>query len=308
MSLAKQLDSRARDSRYCCPDRLEAARNAGGLFVGEEMSLTVTQNNEEITFRLSGSERDKGFVRLEQLAECIEYIQECLHETERCVSGKRGSLTYVIKSLTVGSPAIGVIEAQKPRRRPDNRREVASVTRRTIASLAQGERKLDPRLDHDAFKSFRKFASLVLKSDDRAKCELIFDGTVITPQFFAAVDRALEIEEVARGSVSGLLEKIDVHGKNQFAIFPPIGTHQVTCAFADELLPKVQSALKKTVTVYGQLHYVADRFLPTRVDVDDLEAHPPADDLPRLSDMAGKLIGVEGDSVQIVRDVRNDWD
>lgn len=271
------------------------------------MPVTVVQNEEEITFSLIGAARDNGLVRLNELAECISYIQDCLRETERCITGRKATLTYVVKSLTVGSPAVGVIEAKKPRRRADYRKEVATVTRQTVVSLSRGERKFDPRLDHEAIKPFRKFAALVLKGDDRAKCGLIYDGTVITPQFFVTVDRALQVEEYSLGSVSGRLEKIDVHGRNRFAIFPPIGKHQVTCSFAEALLPKVKAALTKTVTVYGRLHYVADRFAPTEVEVDDIEEHRSADDLPQFSAMLGRLAG-RGDSVEIMREIRDEWD
>ena len=271
------------------------------------MPITVNQDGEIITFSLIGADRDDGFVRLSELAECFGRIQECLRETERCITGKNPHLTYLMKSLTVGSPAVGVIEAKKPRRSPDIRRQVATEFRKTISGLQRGVQLRKPMLDHDAYFSYRKLGEIINQSDHRARPGLILDGTVVTRQYLIAADRALEFQETASGSISGLLEKIDVHGRNQFAIFPPIGSHQVSCIFSDTLLPKVQAALKCNVTVYGKLHYVADRFIPAKVDVSEIEVHPSGD-LPKLSTMAGRLSHLAGDSVQLIKEQRDVWE
>lgn len=272
------------------------------------MPLSVNQDGESITFSLIGAERDGGYVRLSELAECFERLQECLRHTERCITGKNPHLTYLMKSLTVGSPAVGTIEAKKPRRLPDNRREVSSEFRKTVSGLQRGDRRANPRLDHDALTSFRKLGELINKSDSSHRPGLIVDGTVVTQTFIIAANKALEFQEAAIGSISGVLDKIDMHGRNQFAIFPPIGNHQVSCIFPDSLLPKVQYALTKTVTVRGKMHYVADRFIPAKVDVSDIEVHPPVGDLPKLSEMVGRLSGLVGDSVKLVRGVRDEWE
>lgn len=271
------------------------------------MPFTIAQSGEDITFMLAGAERDDGYVRLSELAECFERLQECLRATERCITGKNPTLTYLMKKLTVGSPAVGTITAKKPRRKLDVRSEVASVFRRTVSDLQRGERRRNPVLDHDAYGTYRKLGEIIQKSDEKARPRLVLDGTVVTHEYLVSADKALEFQESSIGSISGVLEKIDVHGKNNFAIFPPIYSQQVSCTFHDDLLPKVQAALKSAVTVFGTLHYVADRFLPVKVDVNDLEVHPLAECLPKLTDMAGRLPHLNDGSVQLVRSIRDAW-
>lgn len=272
------------------------------------LAVQLSDGDDKFTFTLMGAERDNGFVRLSDLADCLARIAQCLRESERCIMGKKPSLTYLVQEMHVGSPAGGTFTAKKPRRGPDNRRAVFGFARSTVAQLQKGDTKLDPRLDHEAKVAFRKVGELIQGSDDRAKNSLILNETVVTSQFIVSVDKALEIQESTYGSISGILEKIDVHDKNQFAIFPQVGGHQVSCSFHEELLEKVQAALKKSVTVYGKMHYVADRVSPLRVEADDIEIHRPVDELPKLTMMAGRLSHISGDSVTLARKIRDGWD
>lgn len=272
------------------------------------MLVAQPSDDDKFTFTLIGAERDNGFVRLSDLAECLDRLLDCLRETERCIIGKKPSLAYIVQEMHVGSPATGTVTAPPPRRGADHRRTVFASTRSTVASLQHGNSQLDPRFDHEAKLTFRKLGEFINASDERARKRLILNETVVTSQFIASVDKALEIQESSYGSVTGLLEKIDVHGKNQFAIFPQIGGHQVSCSFQDDLLEQVQAALKKPVTVIGKLHYVADRLGPLRVDADDIEIHRPADELPKLTMMAGRLSHLSGDSVTLARKIRDGWD
>jgi hypothetical protein len=253
------------------------------------MPLTIEQDGEQISFSLIGAERDGGFVRVGELAECFERLQECLRETERCLTGRASRLTYLVKQLTSGNPAVGVLVAKPTKKPSDLPRRVAHEFRRTVSELERGERRRNPQLDHDAYGAYRKLGSLIQKNDDRSRPKLIVDGVVVTHSYLLAAEKAMEFEESSVGTVSGVLEKIDVHGRNTFSIYPPIGGRQVTCVFAEDMLTKVQGALRKSVTVSGTLHFVADRFLPSKVEVTDLEVHPAVEDLPTLTSLAGRL-------------------
>ena len=265
------------------------------------------QDDDLLTFTLMGAERHQGFVELSELADCLERIKECLRATERCITKKKPSLTYLVHQMTVGSPAVCTLKAKKPQRGIDYSREAFGLLRSTVASLECGDKKLDPRLDHDALRSFRKFGEIGHRSDERDRCKLIVDRTPVTYSFLIAADKALEIQESSYGSVSGVLEKIDVHGRYSFAIFLPIGGHQVACSFHPELMHDVQAALRKTVTVYGKLHYVADRMIPIKADVDQIESHEPAEILPKLTAMAGCLSHLSDDSLTLAGRIRNEW-
>ena len=54
------------------------------------------------------------------------------------------------------------------------------------------------------------------------------------------------------------MEKINVHERNEFVIFPPITGYSVVCRFEHQLLDKVRDAIESTVTVSGKMHYAPD--------------------------------------------------
>lgn len=304
---AKLLDSRDGEARYSGLSRISHA-NIRPDCGAASMQVSQPFDDDKLTFTLIGSERDKGFVRLADLAEFLDRLLDCLRETERCILGKKPSLAYIIQDMHVGSPASGTVSAPPSRKGPDVRRTVFGCTRATVASLQHGSDKLDPRYDHDAKLTFRKLGEFINASDERARKQLILNQTVVTSQLIASIDKALEIQESSYGTVTGRLEKIDVHGRNQFAIFPTMGGPQVTCSFDDELLEQVQASLKKHVTVSGNMYYVADRLEPLRVEADDIDIHPPAEELPKLTKMAGRLSHISGDSVTLARKIRDGWD
>ena len=278
------------------------------------MSASLPINDQDpFSFTLSGSERDRGYVRLSELSDCISRIEGCFRQTERCVQGSSPKLVYLVRRMKVGSPAFCEFEAEKPVRGGDCRKEVFGLVLSTIAALEQGRLDIDPRLDFEALTSYRKVGQIAMSDNPQARCGLILGKTVVSPQFQQTLSQLLTGQECAYGSVTGTLEKVDIHQKLQFAIFPHRSASQVVCTFQDELLDRVLCAVRerKPVTVYGKLHYSANRKVPIRVDVVDLEQEsgPEEMPLPRLTDLVGKMASSDfDDSVTTVRKLRDDWD
>src|SRR5260370_42563342 len=85
------------------------------------------------------------------------------------------------------------------------------------------------------------------------------------------------------GTVKGRLERLNLHNRNEFVIYPPVPGVQVTCLFPEELFSQVQAAIKQNITVSGRLVFRPGSAFPERVHVRRIEIHPAAEKLPQLA-------------------------
>jgi hypothetical protein len=114
------------------------------------------------------------------------------------------------------------------------------------------------------------------------------------------------------GSVTGMLEEINVHnGKNIFQLYLH-NEKKIKCKFSPVLFEQIKQALGQYVEVYGRLKYKDDfshNAQPLEIEVTDIEIIPE-DDSFTLASLRGSAEGMLGDktSEQYVRDIRNEWE
>ena len=141
--------------------------------------------------------------------------------------------------------------------------------------------------------------------------EAWIDGVRITTQYVANIDRILEGKTVSTGSVSGCLERLNVHNADEFSLFPAISDDEIVCVFPEKLWETVQKAIKRMVTVYGKMTYLHDTAFPARVRVESIDIHPNDDELPTLKDLRG-LFGMDSTdgmtAAEFVRAIRDEED
>jgi len=205
-------------------------------------------------------------------------------------------------SLRDSSAGIG-LEAIRPKKGADYRTEVLSLFKKTVATLQAGG-AVDPRWTPEALEDFR-----ALYKAPRKTKEIWIGGKQITSRYLANIDEILKPALASEGSVTGILERLNVHDKNEFVLYPPLWG-AVTCAFPDELFEQVRAAIKRNVTVFGTLGYPPDKPYPAKVQVKSLEVHPPDDELPTLRELRGSFRGcLEGETAtEFVRAIRDDQD
>lgn len=258
-------------------------------------------NAHEIKTRLVGAEEDHGLVRLGEFIAHCHHLSDCLKTSETAIAGAKPAIRYRITSLSANSAEM-VLEAVAPSDGPDRRAEVAAFFRSTVEALQSGKEP-DHRLHLADFEVFQK---LVAPLKRRVR-EVWLDGTAITQQYAANVEKILGTTIPAHGSATGVLERLNVHGAFEFAIYPPVGERAIRCSFPEEMLPEVCRAIKRNVTVVGKLTFQPGKPLPARVTVEGMEIHPPDDELPTLASLQGVLAGWLGpmDSVAFVRSLRD---
>jgi hypothetical protein len=252
--------------------------------------------------RLVGAEEDNGLVQLTDFVDHLQNLKECLKRCEKRLTGKRPATKYRIVKLATNSAEVAIepIAAQDDEHRGE---QIISFFRTILRALQQGECG-DLVLDRDHLEVFGRFLN-PLKRGARA---IWFDDIELTEQYAKNIQKMLGQSIKSYGAVSGILEKLNLHRETAFGIYPFGTDHQIKCTFPAPLLPQVCRAIKRNVTVTGLLSFEPGKLLPTDVDVEKIEIHPPDSELPGLSSLKGALAGcLEGlDSVTFVRRLRDD--
>lgn len=236
-------------------------------------------------------------VHLSELRRLCDNLSACLeHLAGQTVDGP--SPEFSITGLFTGSVGVEVSPAQTRRKEGER---VLKQFKRTAKALTN-DRK-DIVLDARTLELFRKLAFPAVRTNSR----LWFDAVPITTQFIANIDKRLDQPVRAWGSLKGVLERVNVHGKNEFFVYPPIRNRGIRCLFKPSLTDTVGSALKRSVTVHGIMLYRGDDAFPYLVEVEEITTHPHDDKLPTLGDLRGIAPLCTGDmtSLEFVRSLQD---
>ncbi len=253
--------------------------------------------------KLTGPEDDKGDVLFGDFRDFCGTLALCLRRAEEIVTEKTG-LRHRIVGLKHSSACLE-LEPVPPKKGPDTGADVYGFFTAAVTDLQEGG-KADPRLTSEDLRLFRRLAEPMHRRIRKVQIA----GTVLTTQYIANIDKLIGISIPSEGSVTGRLERLNVHNRHEFALFPPIGGFTVTCVFPEELYEKVHNGMRKNATVFGTLAFKPDSPFPERVHVKTIEIHPSDEHLPRLADLRGQWKGATGDltAVEFLKAIRGDKD
>lgn len=242
---------------------------------------------KKLSVTLKGSTGDRGDIILNDLQEFCAALAACLRKCEKRV-GVESRLDYRVVALRRGScvlaiqPADSSPDAEK-KTDTETQSEVIDLFGHTVRALENGK-PLDPRLSSHDLKDFKR-----LTRTYGSKIRSIqFGQFQLTNRYTTNVTRLMTQPTVAEGEITGVLERIDVHERSAFTLFPNIGG-PVLCEFRDELLGDVKAAIKRNVTVHGRLMYYLGSEFPGKAHVTKIEILPDDDELPTLDDLRGLL-------------------
>jgi len=253
-----------------------------------------------LRFTLEGTEDNDGDVFFGDFRTLMDDVAKCLKLVElRTEQGTR--IKHKVSDLKFASTTIE-LTAVSPRREPDSGKRVYDTFKQTVKGLERGE-TVDPRFKREDLEAFRDLARPVMH-----KNKLMIAGVRVTTQFVANIDRLLVESSRSRGTIKGRVEKLNLHERHEFTLFTPIGGVAVACAFEEELFPQVQQAIRQNVTVTGLLSFPDDSCYPSRVQVEEIEIHPPDDQLPTLRSLFGAMPGATGgkSAAEFVRGLRDE--
>ncbi|MBZ5678028.1 MAG: hypothetical protein LAP61_27605 [Acidobacteriia bacterium] len=273
--------------------------------------MAETRKPQRITITLKGSEPDSGDVRFSEFLEQLDAIKEALRQTERVVSGNQEqSIYYRVVDLSHSSPSRVVLEPVYPENAAIRRRlAVVPDTFTSAIKTLQSRRKPPARADLAMLESYRPLG--VSKNITQVKIASSPKKIVIIDQAFTEdVEKAIGPDIFSAGSVSGRLERVNLHNALSFDIFPPVGPSRVRCHFSEADRQTVKLALDNFVTVKGRLRYKTWDKHPHAIDVKVIDIHEPDSELPSIDDMRGLAPDSTGglSSEDFIRAIReNNW-
>jgi hypothetical protein len=218
-------------------------------------------------------------------------------------------IKYRIVELQHQSPIQAVLEAVPY---PEGEDISPQVVDGLIDGMDQLRRGNIPRdFDHDLIQAFKKIGSPmkrhvaeVIMFSDLKKVEL-------PKSLESDIDKIIGPDEIARGSVSGMFELLNIHGgANHFRIYPVVGPRKVDCHFKSDTLTKAIAGMNHYVKVVGELRYKRMDKYPYAINVSEIEIYPDEKSLPSIFDLKGIAPDATGDasSEDFVSGIRNaDW-
>jgi hypothetical protein len=244
----------------------------------------------EITIELEGIPEDGGDVRLGEFIEELNAIRSALRLTERqVVRSDAQAVDYKIVNLSHSSPATVTIGMTS--RDPVYKDTPRRISRRFTSSLRlvrQGHRYAS-RLDTRTLEAFQGITAPTKKHIARLKVTGERNHSVhIDQQFERSLARLLEGDESERDEIIGRIERVDIHGKNQFDMYPIIGSPRIRCTAPGRLQKAIFAAIGRTVAVDGWALYRKDSPFPYAMKVEAVgEPMAGDDELPTMADLRG---------------------
>lgn len=160
------------------------------------------------------------------------------------------------------------------------------------------------------FEAFKDFAAVVGKGVRSATLEAQGRTIVIDVAARKRIESVFGPDTSSEGSIDGMLEAINVHGKhNTFVLYPVIGAQRVSCRFDDEFLPHVRPALGKYVIIEGELKYRWREKFPFEARAKKIEILPDWESQPSFTEILGMAPGATGgiSSEEFTRKQRDGW-
>lgn len=222
-------------------------------------------------------------------------VCDALQEVDHLVGAKdKSSVVVRVVDLKHSSPARVTLEASACE---DCLADISGDVIRSFLAI-QANLNAGKALDYPrgVLEAFRDIAQGL----GRRIREIAFEGkgkvVVVGQRVVETVEAVLAVDEEEQGSMTGMLELLNVHeDANTFRIYPTIGPSYVTCTFKNELRETVLGAAGRYIRVSGTLKHHAREEYPYEIAVAAIEVMPDESDLPKLADLKGMAPGCTGD-------------
>lgn len=238
----------------------------------------------------------------------MQSLLSALKHTDLSVTlGTKPSIEYRVVGLTQNSPATVVLEAVSlPEDGPDPISVVAAFFGGLRDVITRG--KAPEFLSREVFENLREMLAPIGDTVSGGFLEYGGERIDLDVATKKAIDKVVETDEVSFGTVSGMVESVNIHNNaNIFRLYPIIGADRITCHFPDSIREHVKDSLGSYVTIFADLRYKWRARFPYEAYVKDLEIMPSDDGLPTFDQLRGLAKDATDGlpSVEFVRKVRD---
>lgn len=265
---------------------------------------------ELITLELEGLDELGGEVRLADFIAELNALRSSLSRTQAEITDETNVVEYRVTGLSYASPykvTIGIrstapSHAQIPRR----------IARRLNTSLGAIRRshRYAQRIAPETLESIKGLASPVTTKIKTVKVHVSNKPEIKLDQEFARRLTAMtETEYTERDEIAGKLEQVNIHGRNQFHIYPRFGAKRIFCKASITLRDDIISNVGKRVRIEGKAHYRKDATYPHELTVSGITPMPSDDQLPKMMDLFGIAPDATGGVApeDFIRELRDEW-
>jgi hypothetical protein len=242
----------------------------------------------------------------ELIAQLNKFL-EALHDADQSVASDQ-RVSYKVVGISKQSPYTLELEPQLESGEEDATAGMQKFTQ----VIAMIEESHEAPSDYD-YHRLARISALTRSIGTRIRSmKFSVNGTAIevernlTPQ----INEILGHDIVSWGSVSGSIEKINVHAsRNIFNIYPIVGPETLPCRFPKHLRADAVNAVDHYARVFGMLKYKARDRHPYEMKVERIEILIDESDLPSFLEMKDIAPDATGDqaSNDFIKERRSDW-
>jgi hypothetical protein len=262
-----------------------------------------------ITVQIEGIEEDGGAIRLTDFLEELTAVRNALRQTERIVlKSEDRAVEYKVIKLSQASPATVTIGIAP--RDPVYIHTPQKISKRFTTSLRMVRRghRFASNLDSRTLETFQGINAPTKKHISRVTVTGENNQSIqIDQQFERSLQRLLEGDVRERDEIVGKLERLDIHNKTHFDIYPIIGSPRIRCTASKSLQEKIVACGGRWVSVDGWALYRKDSPFPYAMKVEDISLRKKDEELPLLSSLHGIAPNATDGEVaeDFVRELRN---
>lgn len=264
-----------------------------------------------ITIQFVGAEDKHGDVRLADFIDQLRTIRTALHERERMVShSDQPQIEYKIVDLHHSNATV-VLEAVPLNGALDGARSYVDKVVNGFSEELRTIKREGKIVDEPDIDRLQAYSRIGERRDNLIATIRVTVGrkaVTIDRKFKENVSKILGPDELIDGSVSGMLEAINIHNTNRFTLYPTIGPKKIAGTFDNSLRAQVKQGIGSFVTIAGKLRYKQWSSFPHGVIAEEIDVHEPNSELPKLSELKGAFAGVTNgkNSIEFVAQIRDE--
>jgi hypothetical protein len=242
-----------------------------------------------IALQFSGTDADTDALHLEDFLKQMEAVKHAINETQRVLTRGRGpDIHYRVVAISRSSPYRIVLQADAI---PTTAAAVATLERTfpAAAEQIQSQGRVPAGFDGPALRAYREMTAALDARLSPLTIESEGHVVAVTNQLAKRVGVLLGPKHFALGSVTGRLEKVNIHGgENAFWVYPLLGPKGgVRCHFRKAMLERVSEGVGRYVDVHGRLTYNAVDYFPEEVRAESMDVHLSDGEFPDMTSLRG---------------------
>ncbi len=237
--------------------------------------------------KIQAKREDSEYIRLTDLVHELSKINSALNQVDQCITKSNvPTLFYRIISMEQRSPALVELEAVPKDPQIDRSDDITSAFFDGLGGISKGE--MPDCFDYETLYSFGEIGKKLRSSLQSITFCYKNKEIILKKDLEESVKKIIGEDEIDKGSISGILESLNIHGgKNKFTVYPIAGPTKIDCHFPQRLVDEAIKAVNRYIELTGDVKYRRYANYPHEIIVEEMEIFPDENELPTIYDLQG---------------------